>query len=58
MMHSHMLWFCGGLMVLAIVLAATGAGAIAFLAPLGCAVMMVGMVWMMVRGSRRMGGRH
>ena len=52
MKHSHMLWMCGGLMILAVVLAATGAGAIAFLAPLGCAVMMVGMVWMMVRTGR------
>jgi uncharacterized membrane protein YgdD (TMEM256/DUF423 family) len=48
-----MLWFCGGLMVLALVLAAAGAGWIAFLAPLGCAVMMLGMIWMMVGMGRR-----
>ena len=35
-------------MVLAIVLAVAGAGAFAFLAPLGCVAMMA-MVWMMVR---------
>jgi hypothetical protein len=50
--HSHMLWFCGGLMVLAIVLGVAGLGAFAFLAPLGCAVMMAAMVWMMVRMGR------
>ncbi len=49
MRHSHMLWFCGGLMVLAVVLAVAGAGAFAFLAPLGCVAMMGMMVWMMVR---------
>lgn len=49
MRHSHMLWFCGGLMVIAIVLVATGAGALAFLAPLGCVLMMGMMVFMMVR---------
>jgi uncharacterized membrane protein YgdD (TMEM256/DUF423 family) len=47
-----MLGFCGGLMVIAL-LAAAGAGWIAFLAPLGCAVMMVGMIWMMVGMGRR-----
>jgi hypothetical protein len=52
MKHSHMLWMCGGLMILAVVLVATGAGTWVFLAPLGCAVMMVGMVWMMVRMGR------
>jgi uncharacterized membrane protein YgdD (TMEM256/DUF423 family) len=52
MKHSHMIWMCGGLMALAVVLAVTGAGAFAFLAPLGCAVMMGGMVWMMVRMGR------
>jgi hypothetical protein len=49
MKHSHMLWFCGALMVLAIVLVVAGAGAWAFLAPLGCVAMMGAMVWMMVR---------
>ena len=49
MKHSHMLWFCGALMVLAMVLAVAGAGAFAFLAPLGCVAMMAMMVWMMVR---------
>ena len=49
MRHSHMLWICGGLMVVAVVVAATGAGAFAFLAPLGCMLMMAAMVFMMVR---------
>ncbi len=49
MRHSHMMWFCGALMVIAVVLAAAGAGAFAFLAPLGCVTMMAMMVWMMVR---------
>ncbi len=47
--HSHMLLFCGALMVIAIVLVAVGAGSWAFLAPLGCVAM---MVWMMARMGR------
>ncbi|HSI81548.1 MAG TPA: hypothetical protein VK919_12950 [Solirubrobacterales bacterium] len=38
---------CVGLMVLAVVLVAAGAGALAFIAPLGCVAMMAMMVWMM-----------
>lgn len=53
MQHSRMLWFCGALMVIAVVLAVAGAGWITFLAPLGCAVMMAGMLWMMVGMGRR-----
>ncbi len=49
MQHAHMMWLCGALMVLAVVLAVAGAGAFAFLAPLGCVAMMGAMVWMMVR---------
>ena len=41
------------MMVIAVVLAVAGAGSLALLAPLGCAVMMVGMVWMMVVMGRR-----
>jgi uncharacterized membrane protein len=48
-MHMPMMWLCGGLMVLAVVLLAVGAGGFAFLAPLGCVAMMAMMVWMMVR---------
>ena len=40
---------CVGLMGIAFVLVFAGAGAFAFLAPLGCAAMMAMMVWMMVR---------
>jgi hypothetical protein len=53
MKHSHMLWFCGALMVVvAVVLVVAGAGSWAFLAPLGCVAMMGMMVWMMVRMGR------
>jgi hypothetical protein len=48
-----MLWFCGALMVIAVALVVAGAGSWAFLAPLACAVMMVGMVLMMVGVGRR-----
>ena len=51
--HSHMLWACGALMVIAVVLAVAGAGWITFLAPLGCVVMMGAMLWMMVGMGRR-----
>ena len=40
---------CVGLMAIAVVLVVAGAGALAFLAPLGCVAMMGMMVWMMVR---------
>jgi hypothetical protein len=50
----HML-ACGGLVAVAIVLVAVGAGAFAFVAPLGCVLMMGMMVWMMVRPSRHGG---
>jgi uncharacterized membrane protein YgdD (TMEM256/DUF423 family) len=53
MQHSRMMLFCGALVVIAVVLAVAGAGWIAFLAPLGCAVMMGGMIWMMVGMGRR-----
>ena len=49
MRRMRMMWFCGAFMVLAVVLAVAGAGAFAFLAPLGCVAMMAMMVWMMVR---------
>ena len=50
MKHSHM-WLCGGFAALTIVLAASGAGALAFIPAAGCAVMCAVMVWTMVRGS-------
>ncbi len=54
MMHrSHMMWFCGALMVIAIVFVVAGGGAWVFLAPLACVAMMGMMVWMMVRMGRR-----
>jgi len=40
----------------AIVLIAAGAGAFAFIAPLGCALMMGMMIWMMVRPGGHGGG--
>ncbi len=48
MKHWHM-WLCGAFVALAIVLVVAGAGALAFLPALGCAAMMIMMVWMMVR---------
>jgi hypothetical protein len=51
--HSHMLWFCGALMVIAVVLVAVGAGSWAFLAPLGCVAMMAVMMLMMFGVGRR-----
>jgi hypothetical protein len=57
MKHSHMLWFCGGLMVLAVVFAIAGAGAFAFLVPLGCVLMMGMMGWITIRGVSD-GGWH
>ncbi|HEX6585226.1 MAG TPA: hypothetical protein VF052_00575 [Solirubrobacterales bacterium] len=53
MRHSQMMWFCGALMVIAIVFVVAGGGAWAFLAPLACVAMMGMMAWMMVRMGRR-----
>ena len=44
----HML-LCVGFVALGVSLAASGVGALALIAPLGCAAMMGMMVWMMVR---------
>ena len=44
----HMM-LCVGFVALGVVLAAAGAGALALIAPLGCAAMMGMMIWMMVR---------
>jgi hypothetical protein len=52
----HML-ACAGLLAVAIVLVAAGAGAFAFIAPLGCMLMMGMMVWMMLRPGRHRGGK-
>ncbi|HSD22867.1 MAG TPA: hypothetical protein VLB79_00930 [Solirubrobacterales bacterium] len=49
MRRMHMMWFCGALMMLAVVVAVSGAGAFVLLAPLACVAMMAMMVWMMVR---------
>jgi hypothetical protein len=49
MNHWHHIAICAGLVAVAMVLVATGAGAFAFIAPLGCALMMGMMIWMMVR---------
>jgi hypothetical protein len=51
----HML-ACAVLVVVAIVRVAAGAGAFAFIAPLGCVLMMGMMIWMMVRPGGH-GGR-
>jgi len=51
----HML-ACTGLVVVAIVLGTAGAGAFAFIAPLGCVLMMGMMIWMMVRPGGHGGG--
>lgn len=51
----HML-ACVGLVIVAIGLVAAGAGAFAFIAPLGCVLMMGMMIWMMVRPGGHGGG--
>ena len=53
-MKTWHMGLCVGLMALGVVLAVVGAGAFAFLAPLGCAVMMAMMVWMMVPSQLKM----
>jgi hypothetical protein len=55
MKHWHHMAICAGLVAVAIVLVAAGAGAFAFIAPLGCALMMGMMIWMMVRPGRHGG---
>jgi hypothetical protein len=52
MKHSHM-WLCAAFASLTIVLAALGAGVLAFIPAAGCAVMCVTMVWTMVRHSAK-----
>ncbi|HEX6023824.1 MAG TPA: hypothetical protein VFZ00_17670 [Solirubrobacter sp.] len=47
---------CAGLLAITIVLVAAGVGVFAFIAPLGCALMMGMMIWMMVRAGGH--GRH
>ena len=49
MKHWHHIATCAVLAGVAIALVAAGAGALAFIAPLGCALMMGMMIWMMVR---------
>ena len=56
MKHWHHMAICAGLVAVAIVLVAAGAGAFAFIAPLGCALMMGMMIWMMVRPGGHGGG--
>jgi hypothetical protein len=51
----HML-ACVGLVIVAIGLVAAGAGGFAFIAPLGCVLMMGMMIWMMVRPGGHGGG--
>ena len=56
LIHWHHIAICVGLVAVAIVLIAAGAGGFAFLAPLGCVVMMGMMIWMMVRPGGHGGG--
>ncbi len=49
---------CVGLVAITIVLVTNGAEVFAFLPALGCALMMVMMVWMMVRPGGHKGGTH
>jgi hypothetical protein len=56
MKHWHHMAICAGLVAVAIVLVAAGAGTFAFIAPLGCALMMGMMIWMMVRPGGHGGG--
>ena len=55
-MKSWHMTACAGLVVVAIVLVAAGAGAFALIAPLGCVLMMCMMIWMMVRPGRHSPG--
>lgn len=50
MKSSHVM-FCAGLLVVGVVLLATGVGGYAFLL-LGCVAMMGAMMWMMMRPGR------
>jgi hypothetical protein len=45
----HMLWMCGGMMIIALVVVAIAGSGAFVLAPLGCVLMMAAMVFMMVR---------
>jgi predicted small integral membrane protein len=57
MRHWHHISICLGLAAVALALVAIGAGAFAFIAPLGCVLMMGMMIWMMVRpGGHGRGG--
>ena len=51
MKHWHHMAICAGLVAVAIMLVAAGAGAFAFIAPLGCVLMMGMMIWMMARAG-------
>ena len=53
MMRHRMMWFCGAMMVIAVVLLVAGAGSVAFIAPLACVAMMAMMVLMMFGMGRR-----
>ena len=54
-MKAQHMYICGAIMVVALLLVALGSGAWALLAPLGCVVMMAGMVWMMMRAGHHRG---
>jgi hypothetical protein len=47
------MWLCGTFAALTIVLAAAGAGVLAFIPAAGCAVMCATMVWTMLRGTAK-----
>ena len=57
MKHWHML-ICIGLVAVGILLVAVGANAFVIVAPLGCALMMGMMIWMMVRAGGHGRGDH
>ena len=48
MKASHML-LCAAMFAVAVALVATGTSAFFLIIPLACAVMMIGMMWMMMR---------
>jgi hypothetical protein len=53
-MKSQHMWICGALVAVALAVVAFGGSAAILIPALGCALMMGGMMWMMMRmGSGR-----
>jgi hypothetical protein len=52
------MWMCGAMVLVALIVVLATGSAFAVLPAIGCALMMVAMMWMMRRGMSHAGHRH